>query len=124
MTIHAVTFAASDREGRLVALAVLCPAARHCSTISKADSKPTRHFVTPEEWTLVEKQVAAGLPAKPLPINSTIAAVLDDLLEVWGIQWLGTTPLEVARPEDAAAALDQHLASSLQAYRPGSRLAS
>ena len=122
MFIDAVTFAASDREGGLIALAVFCPAARHCSTISKIGSSPTRHFVTPEEWKLIEHQIAAGLPAKPLSSDSPISAVLDDLLAVWGVQWLGTTPLQVARPEDTGAALDQHLATSLQPYRSGPRL--
>jgi hypothetical protein len=122
MIIEAVTFAASDQNGGLVALAVLCPLARHCSTISKLGSSPTRHFVTPEEWKLIEQQVAAGLAAKPLSSDSAIAAVLDDILGVWSVQWLGTTPLRVARPEETGAALDQHLATSLEAYRSGPRL--
>ena len=122
MIIDAVTFAASDHEGGLVALAVLCPPARHCSTISKRGSGPTRHFVTPEEWKLIEHQIAAGLTTRPLSSDSPISAVLDDLLEVWSVQWLGTTPLSVARLEDRSAALDQHLAASLQVYRTGPRL--
>lgn len=122
MFIDAVTFAASDQEGGLVALAVLCPALRHCSTISKRGSGPTRHFVTPEEWTLIEHQIAAGLAPRPLSSDSPISAVLDDLLGVWSVQWLGTTSLSVARPEDSGAALDQHLATSLQVYRSGPRL--
>ena len=113
MIIDAVTFAASDHEGGLVALAVLCPAVRHCSTISKRGFGPTRHFVTPEEWKLIEHQIAAGL-ARPLSSDSPISEVMDDLLKVWRVQWLGTTPLRVARPEDAGATLDLHLATSLQ----------
>ena len=122
MLIDAVTFAASDQEGRFIALAVLCPAARHCSTISKRGSPPTRHFVTPEEWKLIERQITAGLPARPLSSGSPISAVLDDLLEAWGVRWLCTTPLRVAREEDMGAALDEHLATSLQGYRSGARL--
>jgi len=122
VNIDAVTFAASDHEGGLVALAVLCPAARHCSTISTIGSSPTRHFVTPEEWKLIERQIADGLSATPLSNNSPISAVLEDLLQVWRVQWLATTRLGVARSEDSGAALDQHLATSLQAYRSDRRL--
>ena len=122
MVIEAVTFAASDRDGKLVAVAVLCPATRHFSTLSKIGSSPVRHFVTSEEWGLIEREIAAGLPANPLSSESPIAAVLDDLLEVWSVQWLGSTALRVARPEDAAGALDRHLAISVEAYRSGRRL--
>ena len=121
MIIDAVSFAVSDHEGGFAALAVLCPAARYCSTISKGASSPIRHFVTLEEWRLVEQQIAAGLPSQPLSNDSPISSVLDDLLEVWRVQWLARTPVRIARPEDAGVALDQHLAASLEAYRSGSR---
>ena len=85
-------------------------------------SKPTRRFVTPEEWKLIEQQIAAGLPAEPLSSDSPIASVLDDLLDVWSVQWVARTALRVARPEDTGAVLDQHLVASLDAYRSGPRL--
>jgi hypothetical protein len=122
MIIDAVTLAVSDRDGRLVAFAVLCPAARYCSTLAERGSSPTSHFVTPEEWKLIEHQIAAGQPRTPLSSDSPISAVLDDLLDVWRVQWVARTPIRVAGPEDTRAALDQHLATSLQLHRGGLRL--
>jgi len=111
MVIDAATFAGMDHKGRVIAFAVLCPAARYCSTISERGSAPVRRFITPEEWKQIEEQLAAGLRAQALSSNSPISCVLDDLLPVWGVRWLGTTPLTVARLEDMAAVLDQHLGS-------------
>jgi hypothetical protein len=122
MIVDADILAVSDHEGGLVALAVLCSTARYCSTISKMGLGPTRRFVTPEEWKLIEHQLAAGLSTQPLSSDSPVSAVMDDLLGGWSVQWLGRTPLRVAGPEDTGAALDQHLASRLQTYQSGPRL--
>ena len=122
MTLNAIAFVITSRDRDLVALAVLCVDARYFSTITKRLNRPTRHFVTPAQWKELQHQIAMGLPAQVFPSDNPIAVLLADRVEPQTVSWLGTTPIAVERPEDAARALDRHLRVSLQAYRPGLRL--
>lgn len=118
MELAALTFSITNREGDLVALAVLCVEARYCSTFSKRMDRPARHFVNPAQWREVQHQIGTGLPTHALPSDSPITRLLVDRVEPQSVSWLGTTPLTMERPGDAATALDHHLKTSLQAYQP------
>ena len=118
MTVDAVTLGVTDREGEVVALAVIAPSVRYCSMLSRRDLRPIRRFVSPPEWKAVERQVASGLPTFPVPTESPIALILSQPPDVLTVQWLGTTSITVGRPGDAAGALDHHLKTGLQAHQP------
>ena len=118
MTISALTFVVKERDGAVVALAVISPAARYCSSFGVRHTRPVRRFVAALEWRGIERQIASGLPTKTLPPASPIASVLNDPPESRPVQWLYTTPITVQGPSWAAVALDGHLRGCLQAYGP------
>jgi hypothetical protein len=122
MELAAMTFAITNREGDLFALAALCSSARYCSIRRPSEPRTERIFVAAKEWAGVERQLASGLPTQPRPPESPIASVFQQPPEARTVQWLGATPITIERPDDAVRALDQHLRASLQAYRPGLRL--
>ena len=107
MTLDALTFSITNRQGETVALAVVSTQARYASTLSVRGGRIDRRFATPAEWQELEHQTKTG----PAHIPALALAFLTPGTEgsALSVRWLYTLPLEVERPEDVAGSLDWHL---------------
>ena len=109
VTLDALTFTITNRQGETVALAVVATQARYASTLSVRGGRIDRRFATPAMWREIEAEIAVGLPKSALPPSSVLTRLLADVNERQTVQWLHAAPVEVERPEMAAEALDGHL---------------
>ena len=97
--------------------AVVAVDARYCSVWPVGGDRPLRQFASPAQWREIVAEIKLGLNTGPLPADGAIA----QLLTLGGrgviVRWQVQLPLEVASPDQAAAALDAVLrdASTLKA---------
>ena len=124
MTLTAWSFVVSELlSGRRIGQAVLSPQARYASAVAAGShprlglslerpeaSRIDRLHLSPRQWQDVEAQIALGLEPGPLDGASPIAvAISGDHAKDVIIQYVVQHTLQIERPEDAAAVLDEKL---------------
>ena len=107
MTLRAWTFALTHYEsGDLVAIAVVCPEDQYV-TAMWVSGRTDRYQATSGQWQAIGRELDDGVGKTPLPAGSVLLSLLASNASL-GIQvrCLNVRDVTIARPSDAARALD------------------
>jgi hypothetical protein len=113
VTLRTWTFGLTQLEtGGLLGHALICPDI-HFAGVFWAGTNRVQHLVaTPPVWSGIRREIAFGFDFGPLHPDSVIARfVVSSQSPATTVQLLHSEPVEVQRPEDAAATLDAALRS-------------
>jgi hypothetical protein len=115
MTIDAVTLVLTDLEaGRFIAAGLIAIEARYASRWPAGADRPERLHPGPKLWRAIADELATVVNPGPLPRQSWLWLLMTGGHSGLSVQYLSLEPIEIASPDQTAAALD----ARLRAVRP------
>jgi hypothetical protein len=110
MAICAITFVLSDLEtGRALGQAVVAPMARYASVLWRGATRLDRRFAPLSLWKETDAALQLGLTTGPLERPWTALLVPPERRQSLTVQYVSALDVEVAKPLDAVARLDELL---------------